>query len=110
MSLTTRTLPPHEWPRLAGTEAETVWPALHADHAEILVVEDGDRIVGTWVLMRMAHVECVWIAPEYRGSLGVVKRLLNGMRELAGSFSPQVRKASISEDLTETAASYPPTS
>lgn len=81
--MTSRVLPVEEWPRLRGTEAETLWPHLDPTMAQVLVVEDGGEIVGTWVLVKMVHAECVWIAPAYRGSFGVAKRLLVGMRRLA---------------------------
>lgn len=83
MSFQTRVLPPEEWPRLAGTEAETVWPLLSPEQAQVLVVEDGATIVGVWVLMRLVHAECVWIAPDHRGRGSVAKRLVRFMRERA---------------------------
>jgi len=81
--MTSRVLEPHEWPLLAGTEAETLWPHLDPENARVLVVEHEGRIVGTWTVLRMVHVECVWVDPAYRGVFGVVKRLLRGMREIA---------------------------
>jgi len=85
---------------LAGTEAETVWPHLNPENTRVLVVEDGEEIVGAWLLLRTVHAECLWIAPSHRGVFGVAKRLLRGMRELAmawgvdrvitGSVSPHV--------------------
>ena len=81
--MTSRILPPDEWEKLAGTEAEALWPHLDPDNSRVLVVEDGDRIVATWTALRVVHLECVWIDPEYRGAFGVVKRLLRGVREIA---------------------------
>jgi hypothetical protein len=99
--MTSRMLPPDEWPRLAGTEAETLWPHLDPANAQVLVVEHEGQIVGTWTVMRMVHVECVWVHPAYRGTFGVVKRLLRGMRAaartwgartvLTGAMTDQVR-------------------
>lgn len=84
--MTYRVLPQAEWPRLAGTEAETLWPHLDPMNARVLVVEEAGRIVGTWTVLRVVHVECVWIDPAYRGAFGVVKRLLRGMRAIAGEW------------------------
>lgn len=81
--MTSRILPPAEWPKLVGTEAETLWPHLDPENSRVLVVEHDGRIVGTWTVLRLVHVECVWIDPDYRGAFGVVKRLLRGMREVA---------------------------
>lgn len=82
-AMNVRVLPPAEYPRLDGTEAEELWPHLREDTSRVLVVEDGERIVGTWTLVLLPHAECVWIDPEYRGSPGVVRGLLSGMSELA---------------------------
>lgn len=79
-----RILDPSEWYRLAGTEAEALIPHLDQETMRVLVVEDASgEIVGTWTLMRLVHAEAVWVRPDYRGSFGVVKRLLRGMREIA---------------------------
>lgn len=82
----TRILPPDEWPRLAGTELETGWPVLDPANAQIVVVEDGDRIVGCWSVLRYVHVEGVWIHPDYRGRSRVAAYLLRGMRQAARSW------------------------
>lgn len=84
--MTSRILPPEEWHRLAGTEVESIVPGLDRTHTAVLVVEDDGTIVGTWVLMRMAHVECFWIAPDRRGKAGVAARLLRSMRALVQAW------------------------
>ena len=96
--MTTRILPPDEWPKLAGTEAETLWPHLDPANSRVLVVEDGGRIVGTWTAIRVMHLECVWIAPEYRGAFGVVKRLLRGVHEIAASWGARTAATSAMTD------------
>lgn len=80
---TTRVLPPAEWPRLAGTEAEPLWPHLRPSDARVLVVEHGTEILGVWVLFRAVHAECVWVAPDHRGKGSVVRRLVQFMGEQA---------------------------
>jgi hypothetical protein len=95
-----RILPPEEWPRLAGTEAETVWPRLNPENTQILVVEEDGRVVACWAFLRVVHAECLWVAPTHRGAFSVARRLLRGLREIAagwgvekvitGSVSPQV--------------------
>lgn len=75
MNFQPRLLPPHEWYRLAGTEAETIWPALDRRTARVLVVEAAGEIVGCWILAPVYHAECLWIAPEHRGKAGVARRL-----------------------------------
>lgn len=95
-----RELPPAEWHRLNGTEAEKLWPFVNPENTRVIVVEDEGRIVGVWAMLRTVHAECLWAAPSHRGSLGVAKRLFRGMREVAaewgvdrvitGSVDPQV--------------------
>jgi hypothetical protein len=81
--VTARVLPPAEWPRLTGTELEAVWPTLNPETARVMVVEEGDRIVGCWAIFPVFHVECVWIAPSHRGRAGVARSLIRLMRLLA---------------------------
>jgi len=97
----TRILPPEEWPRLFGTEAEAVWPHLDSRTSQVLVVEDADgAIVGTWTLMHVLHAECLWIAPEHRGGAAVARRLLAGLREHATQRgATSVATSAISDDV-----------
>lgn len=80
--MTTRVLPVEEWPRLAETTFGPVLGALRPEACEILVVEDGARIVGCWALLTVLHVEGVWVADEERRRGAVQRRLLHGMRAL----------------------------
>lgn len=82
--MTTRVLPPEEWPLLEGTELETVYPYLNPSTTKVLVVEDGSQIVGCWALMSILHAECVWVHPDYRKHVrSPAVHLLRGMRRLA---------------------------
>lgn len=81
--MTTRVLPQYEWPRLVGTELETVWPVLNPAQADILVVEDAGVIVGCWAVIRYVHVEGLWIAPSARRKASVGRRLWLGLQKLA---------------------------
>ena len=81
--MTTRILPPSEWPRLVGTELETVWPILDKATTNVMVVENEGEIVGCWAMFPVTHVEGIWIHPDYRGAFGVSARLLRFMRQLA---------------------------
>lgn len=73
--MTSRILPPAEWPCLAGTEAEKLWPLLDARRSAVVVVEDGTQIVGCHVILWVPHVECLWIHPDHRGKSSVGRRL-----------------------------------
>lgn len=97
-----RVLPPEEWPRLVGTEAETAWPHFDPENTRVLVVEDGGEIVATWTVMRVVHVECLWAKPSHRGMFGVAKRLLKAMRETASAWGARnVVTGSVSPHVTD---------
>lgn len=81
--VTRRILPPDEWHRLTGTELETVWQILPVDRSCVLVVEDGDQIVGCWAFLTVLHAEGVYVAPAYRNRSSVARHLIRGMREIA---------------------------
>lgn len=81
--MTTRILPPDEWPKLAGTELGQAAPYFDPERATIIVVEDGSTIVGCWALLSMWHVEGVWIHPEHRKAGAVARRLMRGMTKQA---------------------------
>lgn len=98
--MTTRVLPPHEWPRLDGTELETVWPHLDPDQADVIVVEDDGRLVACWALLRVYHVEGVWVDPQYRKRSTVPLRLLEAMRAQCKRLKiPRVVTSALSDDV-----------
>lgn len=72
--MTTRSLQPSEWHRLS-TDYAAVLPHVQPSDVEIVVVEDGDRIVASWAVMRIVHLEGLWIDPDYRGRVSVARRL-----------------------------------
>lgn len=88
-TLTTRELPPEEWSRLDGTELGASWHQLQPTWARVLVVEDGDQIVGCWALMNLWHLEGLWLAPEWQHRPSVARRLWVGMRRLMASVGAQ---------------------
>lgn len=81
--MTSRVLPPEEWPRLVGTEAEALWPTLDPEYSRIVVVERDGEIVACHVLMNVLHVECLWIHPESRGKASVGRRLWHAVQDEA---------------------------
>jgi hypothetical protein len=80
--MTPRILPPEEWHRLKGTEAERLWPMLSPDHSRVVVVEEDGEIVGCHVLVWLLHAECLWIAPEKRAKASVARRLWQGVQDV----------------------------
>lgn len=98
--MTTRILPPEEWHRLNGTEAEAVWAQFDPARVTVLVVESEGAIVGTWVLMNVLHAECLWIAPAHRGRTAVARRLWAFMQRTARAIGvPAVATAALTDDV-----------
>lgn len=82
--MNTRLLPPDEWPRLVGTELETVYPRMTPGLDAVMVVEDEGEIIACWASILMRHLEGVWIAPAHRGKSSAARRLLVGMGKYVG--------------------------
>jgi len=83
---TTRVLPPSEWPKLAGTLLETVWPSLDPDIDVVLVIERDGTIVGCTSFLPRWHLEGTWIAPTERKKVGVGRLLLSGIYRTASEL------------------------
>lgn len=87
--MTRRLLPPEEWPRLASTTGDLshLWSQLPTDRACVLVVEEGDQIVGCWAFIPVLHAEGVWIRDDKRKGVSVARHLLYGLREVADALN-----------------------
>jgi len=97
--MTSRILPPEEWPRLAGTELDGAYQTL-PPHAQIVVVEDNGQIVACWSLFAVWHVEGLWTAPTHRAQPSVVFRLVGAMKRLVRAQGVRsVYTAACSEDV-----------
>jgi hypothetical protein len=83
--MTSRILPVAEYDRLADTYLAPLRDHFPAQ-TSVIVVEDGDRIVATWALMLVPHVEGVWTHPDYRHNPAVIRHLLTGMRREARAW------------------------
>lgn len=80
--MTTRILPPDEWPKLAETELGPALQHIQPESATIIVAERDGAIVGCWSLITVAHVEGLWIAPDCRHRGRVLQRLWDRMCEM----------------------------
>lgn len=81
-----RILPTEEWGRLGSAEITELLPHVQPQQAAVVVVEDGDRIVATWTVVRIVHLEGAWIHPDYRNP-GVTRRLLRKTLEVAAEWA-----------------------
>lgn len=76
----TRILPRDEWWR--HEQAILVLPGIQADDVDVVVVEDGDRLIAAMTVFRATHFEGLWIDPERKG-LGAARSLLRLAEALA---------------------------
>lgn len=81
--MTARLLPVDEWSKLQETGMAPLAMTLHPTMDEVVVVEEGETIVGTWSFKIIPHVEGLWIADHFRGKTIVARRLWMAMREHA---------------------------
>lgn len=98
--MTPRILDRSEWAtRLVGTDLEAVHAYLPPS-AYVLVIEDGDAIVGCWAAIQHWHVEGLWVHPEHRKQGSVGRRLLIAMGRLLTQIgAPSVLTAALTDDV-----------
>lgn len=88
--MTSRLLPPEEWPRLRGTLLDPAWQDFTPTD-KVLVVEDGGRIVACAALFQRWHLEGAWVHPDDRGRVSVGRRLWAGLKALIQALgNPEV--------------------
>lgn len=95
-----RILPREEYERLAGTEAQDVWPYL-AETDRVVVIEKDGQIVACHVLMQMWHLECLWVHPAHRKTT-VGGRLWHAVKVTAQSMGiSRAMTASIDDTVSD---------
>lgn len=94
-----RVLPVEEWPRLDETMADVPWKDLDRDQNIVLVVEDGDQIVGRCVLMRATHGEFAWIAPTHRKKTAVARTLIKAVMSQSRKLGPTLLMSACSDEM-----------
>lgn len=86
--MNTRILPPEEWAKLEGLDIAQLLPHLPQESATVIVVEDdAGKIVGTWSMLQVTHLEGFWVDPAHAKKAGVVRALIRTAMEFAGSIS-----------------------
>jgi GNAT superfamily N-acetyltransferase len=84
----TRVLPQAEWSRVAHLDVSMWLPYVAPEDVRIVVLEDGDRIVGCWGAFRVVHLEGVWVDPAYRRQPHAVQALKDAAIEVASRWAP----------------------
>ncbi len=80
MAYTTRVLPPEEWAAKAAELTHLAGVPDPAGSLLVVVEDDGGRIIATWVVMNVIHLEGLHIDPAHRHS-PAAKALFTGMLE-----------------------------
>ena len=57
------------------------------DDTQIVVVEQHGQIIGCWGVMRVVHLEGLWIDPAFRGRVSVARRLYQATLAVARKFT-----------------------
>lgn len=77
-----RILPRSEYHKLQGH-----WPmfgSVPQESVNVAVVEEGERIVGSWALIVLAHAEGIWVDPSHRSKGVVLRKLWRMFKRMAG--------------------------
>lgn len=92
--MTRRWLPRDEWAKLDGTELERIVPLL-PDDARVLVVEDGETIMGCCAFVYVLHAEGLWIHEAARGKASVLRQLIRGLSEVQRQGAPTIGMSAV---------------
>lgn len=65
--MNTRVLPREEWHRLAETNNPQICGSVPPDDVRVVVVEDGGKIVGSMAVIRVTHLENIWLEKPRAG-------------------------------------------
>lgn len=85
---TVRPLPVEEWPKLLECPGpyKELGTLPDSRYNQILVAEIDGKIIGYWGAFTCVHTEPVFIQPEYRQRISVIRPLWEGMRDLLVSM------------------------
>ena len=86
MEYIVRVLPEAEWPRLASTDMQMAQIQKAATTGGVIVVEDEDTIIACGAVMLCAHLEGVWVHPDYRRSVSVGRKLWTAIKKSLAAF------------------------
>lgn len=76
-----RILPPEEWNAVRGKGFDGMLPLIEPENARVVVVEEDGEVVAHLGVLRVTHLESLWVHPRYRGNAGLGRRLLRKAME-----------------------------
>ncbi len=83
-----RVLPHEEWDKLSETQLPPLLPFVRPEDIDIVVAEDGGRVVGSLAVLRVTHLEGLWIDHGHEGNPGIGRGLMNAAFALARRTAP----------------------
>lgn len=95
--MSARILPREEWHRLES-EVSDLFRTLNPEDVRVVVVEDGDEIVGHLGVARVVHLEGWWVAPEKARNPGITRALLRAAAEQAEDWAPNWVLATVNDE------------
>lgn len=81
----TRILPRDEWSRLERTEI-TPFSTMPPEDIAVVVVEDEDKVLACMTVVRLTHLEGLWIDPGTKNA-GVGRALISAVTEVARKWT-----------------------
>lgn len=84
--MNTRVLEPSEWHRVQDLDVGELLQFVRTEDVKVVVVEHEDEIIASWTIMRMVHLEGVWVHPQHKNA-GVVRSLIRKTKEEAAEWS-----------------------
>jgi hypothetical protein len=106
-----RILPVEEWERLSVTGLVPIFPDFPPEDVVVVVVEQDGEIVASTTLVRVVHLESLWIKEE--AGAGVSRALIRGIVDASKEWAPRVvmaqtRHQNVSEILTKLGGAFLP--
>ena len=84
--MTSRNLPESEWSKV---DASSLLRYANPEDVRIAVVENKDKIVGKCVVLKITHLEGLWIDQKHRNAgimNALMKQIVKASRELTNEF------------------------
>ena len=87
-----RILPREEWDRLEVTKLTPIFPDFRPEDTEVVVVEEDGEIIASAIVLRVVHLESLWISPKKTNSMAG-KHLWRGVVESAKKWAGPIAMA-----------------
>lgn len=93
-----RVLPREEWAKLEATQSGKLLSFASPADVRFVVLEDEGKIVGSMAVLKITHLENMWLDPAVRTNLGAARTLLRETLKTAKEWTESWVMASIGDD------------